>query len=269
MAFGAARPFLPHREPARGQQQHRHRGSRARAGRWVYAARRLPCERRQRDAYDELSFNFIRDIAPVAAIFSASNVVYVHPSVPVKTIPELIAYIKANPGKLDMASADNGSSSHMAGELFKMMVGVDMVHVPYRGQGPAITDLLGGQVQVMFATTPETTEYIAVGRLRPLAVTTARRVGALPDVPTVGEFVTGYESSQWYGYGAPRNTPAGIIERLNTEINAALADSRMRARLANFGGTVLGGSPADFGKIIADETERWGKVIRAANIKPE
>ena len=219
--------------------------------------------------YDKLSFNFIRDIAPVAGIMRAPNVVYVHPSVPVKTIPELIAYVQANPGKFNMASAGNGSSSHMAGELFKMMAGVDMVHVPYRGQGPAITDLLGGQVQVLFATTAETTEYIAVGRLRALAVTTARRVGALPDVPTVGDFVTGYESSQWYGYGVPRNTPAGIIERLNTEINAALADPRMRARLADLGGTVLGGSPAEFGKLIAGETEKWAKVVRAANIKSE
>jgi tripartite-type tricarboxylate transporter receptor subunit TctC len=189
--------------------------------------------------------------------------------VPAKTIPELIAYAKANPGKINMASAGNGTSSHMAGELFKMMAGVDMVHVPYRGQGPALTDLLGGQVQVMFATTPGTTEYITVGRLRALAITTATRAEALPDLPTVGDFLPGYESSQWYGVGAPKNTPAEIVDRLNKEINAGLADPSMKARLAVLGGTPLIGSSTDFGKLIADETEKWGKVVRLASIKPE
>jgi tripartite-type tricarboxylate transporter receptor subunit TctC len=219
--------------------------------------------------YEKLNFNFIRDIAPVAAIVGVSNVVYVHPSVPARTIPEFIAYAKANPGKINMASAGNGSSSHMAGELFKMMAGVDMVHVPYRGQGPALSDLLGAQVQVLFATTPGTTEYVRAGTLRALAVTSATRSEVLPDVPTVGDFVPGYESSQWYGVGAPKNTPAEIVDKLNKEINAALADPRMKARLADLGATVLPGSPADFGKLIAAETEKWAKVIRAANLKAE
>jgi tripartite-type tricarboxylate transporter receptor subunit TctC len=219
--------------------------------------------------YEKLNFNFIRDIAPVAAIVGVSNVVYVHPSVPARTIPEFIAYAKANPRKINMASAGNGTSSHMAGELFKMMAGVDMVHVPYRGQGPALSDLLGAQVQVLFATTPGTTEYVRTGTLRALAVTSATRSEVLPDLPTVGDFVPGYESSQWYGVGAPKNTPIEIVDKLNKEINAALADPKMKARLADLGGTVLAGSPADFGKLIADETEKWGKVIRAANIKAQ
>jgi tripartite-type tricarboxylate transporter receptor subunit TctC len=219
--------------------------------------------------YEKLNYNFIRDIAPIAGIVGVSNVVEIHPSVPVKTLPEFIAYAKANPGKINMGSAGNGSSSHMAGELFKMMTGVNLVHVPYRGQGPAMTDLLGGQLQVIFATTPGTTEYVRVGRLHALAVTTARRAEALPDVPTVADFVPGYESSQWYGLGAPKSTPTEIVDKLNQEINAALVDSKMRTRLADVGGTVLPGSPVDFGKLIADETEKWGKVVKFAGIKAD
>jgi len=219
--------------------------------------------------YDKLNFNFISDIVPIAGIMRAPLVMEVNPSVPAKTVPEFIAYAKANPGKINMGSAGSGSSNHVSGELFKFMTGVDMVHVPYRGQGPALADLLSGQVQVMFATTLGTTEHIATGRLRPLAVTTATRSEALPNIPTMSEFVPGYEAVQWYGIGAPRNTPADVIGRLNKEINAAIADPKMKVRLADLGGTPLGGSPADFGKLIADETEKWGKVIRAANIKPE
>ena len=219
--------------------------------------------------YEKLNYNFSRDIAPVAGIVSVSNVVEVHPSVPAKTLPDFIAYAKANPGKINMGSAGNGSSSHMAGELFKMMAGVDLVHVPYRGQGPAMTDLLGGQLQVIFATTPGTTEYVRIGKLHALAVTTAVRAEALPDVPTVADFVPGYESSQWYGLGAPKGTPTEVIDKLNQEVNAALVDSRMKARFADVGGTVLPGPPANFGKLIAEETEKWGKVVKFAGIKAE
>ncbi len=219
--------------------------------------------------YDKLNFNFVRDVAPVAGIIRVPQVILVNPSVPAKTVPEFISYAKANPGKVNMASAGNGSAPHMAGELFNVMAAVNMVHVPYRGQGPALTDLLGGQVQVLFATTPGTTEYVRTGRLRALAVTTAARAQVLPDLPTVGDFLPGYEASQWYGLGAPRQTPAAIVDKLNAEINAALADPGMKARFADIGGEVLTGSPADFGKLIATETEKWGKVVRAANIKPE
>ena len=219
--------------------------------------------------YDKLNFNFIRDIAPVASIIRGALVMVVHPSVPAKTVPEFIAYAKANPGKINMASGGIGGITHIAGELFKMMAGVDMVHVPYRGVAPALTDLLGGQVQVIFANLAPSIEYIRAGKLRALAVTTATRSEALPDIPTVGEFVPGYEASSWFGVGAPKNTPAEIVDKLNKEINAGLADPKIKARLADLGGTVLGGSPADFGKLIAEETEKWGKVIRAANIKPE
>jgi tripartite-type tricarboxylate transporter receptor subunit TctC len=219
--------------------------------------------------YDKLNFNFIRDIAPVASIMRVPNVMEVNPSVPAKTVPEFIAYAKANPRRLNMASGGNGSSPHVSGELFKMMAGVNMLHVPYRGAGPAVTDLLGGQVQVMFDTMTTSIEYIRAGKLRALAVTTTTRSEALPDIPTVGEFVPGYESSGWYGLGAPKNTPVEIIEKLNKEINAALADPKMQARLAHLGGTVLAGSPADFGKLIADETEKWGKVVKFAGLKPQ
>jgi tripartite-type tricarboxylate transporter receptor subunit TctC len=219
--------------------------------------------------YDKLNFNFIRDIAPVAGVFRGAYVMVVNPSVPAKTVPEFIAYAKANPGKINMASVGIGSGPHIAGELFKMTAGVNMVHVPYRGGGPALTDLLGGQVQVMFPGTVASIEYIRAGRLRALAVTTATRSEALPGIPTMGEFVPGYEASQWFGIGAPKNTPGDIVDKLNREINAGLADPKIKARLADLGGEVLALSPADFAKLIAEETEKWGKVIRAANIKPE
>jgi tripartite-type tricarboxylate transporter receptor subunit TctC len=219
--------------------------------------------------YDNLSFNFVRDIAPVAGIMAASSVMVVHPSVPAKTVPEFIAYAKANPGKINMASGGVGSPSHVAGELFKMMAGVGMIHVPYRGLAPALTDLLGGQVQVIFGAVTSSIEYIKAGRLRALAVTTAKRSEVLPDLPTVGEFVPGYEASQWYGLGVAKNAPTEIIDRLNKEINVALADPNMKARLADLGGTALAGSPAEFGKLIVEETDKWAEVIQAANIKPE
>jgi tripartite-type tricarboxylate transporter receptor subunit TctC len=219
--------------------------------------------------YDKLNFNFIRDIAPVAGIIVVPNVMVVNLSVPAKTVPELIAYAKANPGKLSMASAGIGAPGHLAGELFKLMAGVDLVHVPYRSSGPALTDLLGGQVQITFPTAVASIEYIKAGRLRALAVTTAARSEALPDLPTVDEFVRGYEASNWYGIGAPKNTPTEIVDKLNREINAALADPKLKARLSDLGGTVLALSPADFGKLIAEETEKWGKVIRAAGIRAE
>jgi len=219
--------------------------------------------------YDKLSFDIVRDITPIAGIIGVANVAYVHPSVPAKTIPEFIAYAKANPGKITMASAGNGTSSHIAGELFKMMTGVNMIHVPYRGQGPALIDLLSGQVQMMFATTPGTTEYNTNGKLRALAVTTSTRSHLLPDVPTMGDFLPGYESSQWYGLGAPKNTPAEIVDKLNKEINVGLANPKIKARLTDLGGTALGGSPADFGKLIATETEKWGKVVKTAGIKTD
>jgi tripartite-type tricarboxylate transporter receptor subunit TctC len=219
--------------------------------------------------YDKLNFNFVRDIAPVAGAMHSPNVMVVSPSVSAKTVPELIAYAKANPGKLNMASSGNGTSPHLAGELFKMMTGVDMAHVPYRGAGPALTDLLGGQVQVMIASTAASMSYITSGKLRPLAVTTSTRLEVLPDIPTVAEFVPGYEASGWFGLGAPRSTRAEIVDKLNKEINAALADPKIKARLADLGGIPLSMTPAEFGKFIADETEKWGKVVRAANIKVE
>ena len=219
--------------------------------------------------YEKLKYNFIRDIAPVAGIIRVPLVMQVNPSVSVKTVPEFIAYAKANPGKLNMASAGNGTPQHVSGELFKMMAGVNMTHVPYRGSAPALTDLLGGQVQVVFDTTLASIEYIRAGRLRPLAVTTATRLEALPEIPTVSDFLPGYEASGWYGVGVPKNTPTEIVDKLNKEINAALANPKMKAQLADLGGMVLALSPAEFGKLIADETEKWGKVIRAANIKPE
>jgi tripartite-type tricarboxylate transporter receptor subunit TctC len=219
--------------------------------------------------YAKLNFNFIRDIAPVAGIMVVPNVMMVHPSIPAKTIPELIAYAKANPGKINIASGTIGGPGHVSGELFKMMTGTDMPLVSYRGGGPALVDLLAGQVQVMFATMPPSIEYIRAGKLRALAVTTATRSDALPDIPTVAEFVPGYEASTWYGVGAPKATPAEVVDKLNKEVNAALADPKNKARLADLGGDVLALSPADFGRLIADETEKWGKVFRAANIKPQ
>jgi tripartite-type tricarboxylate transporter receptor subunit TctC len=219
--------------------------------------------------FEKLNYNFIRDIAPIASIIRVPHVMQVNPSLPVATVPEFIAYAKANPGKIAMGSGGIGSPAHMAGELFKMMTGVDTVHVPYRGAAPAVADLLGGQVQVMFADMPSTIEYIRAGRLRAVAVTTAIRLVALPEIPTVGEFVPGFEMSQWFGLVAPQNTPAEIIDKLNKEINAALADPKIKARLADLGATELPGSPTDFGKLIAEETEKWGKVVRAANIKAQ
>jgi tripartite-type tricarboxylate transporter receptor subunit TctC len=219
--------------------------------------------------YDKLNFNFIRDIAPVASVIRSANVMVVNPSVPAKTVPEFIAYAKANPGKISMASAGSGAPSHVTGELFKMMASVDMVHVPYRSGGPALTDLLGGQVQVYFASTVASIEYIKTGRLRALAVTTATRLEALPDVPTMAEFLPGYEATGWVGIGAPKDTPADIIDKLNREINAGLADPKMKARLADLGGTVLALSPADFRKLIAEETEKWAKVVKFSGAKAE
>jgi tripartite-type tricarboxylate transporter receptor subunit TctC len=219
--------------------------------------------------YDKLNFVFLRDIAPVACIIRTPLVMEVHPSVPAKTVPEFIAYAKANPGKINMASAGTGTPSHLFGELFKVMTGIAMTHVPYRGGGSAITDLLGGQVQVFFSGVGTSIEYISTGKVRALAVTTATRLEALPDVPTVGNFVPGYEASTWYGVGAPKSTPPEIVEKLNREINAAVANPMIKARLAEQGGTVFGGSPTDFEKLIADDTTKWARVIRAANIKPE
>ncbi len=219
--------------------------------------------------YDNLNFNLVRDIAPVASIVRVPLVMEVNPAVPAKTVPEFIAYAKANPGKLNMASGGNGTSDHVCGELFKMMAGVNMILVPYRGAAPALIDLLGGQIQVLFDVMTSSIEYIRTGRLRALAVTTATRSEALPDVPTVGEFVPGYEASAWYGVGVPKKAPADVVDKLNAAINAGLADPKLKARLAEMGGTVLPGSAADFGKLLADETEKWAKVIKVAGIKPE
>jgi tripartite-type tricarboxylate transporter receptor subunit TctC len=218
--------------------------------------------------YDKLNFDFIRDITPVASVILLPMVMLIHPSFPARSLPEFIAYAKANPGKINMASPGTGTTIHVSSELLKMMTGIDMAHVPYRGVAPAITDLLRGQVQVAFTTTASSIEYIKSGKLRPLAVTTAARSEVLPDIPAVGEYVPGYEASAWWGIGAPKNTPAEIIEKLNKEINAWLADPKIKARLADLGASVLSGSPADFGKLIAEDTEKWGRVIRAAGIKP-
>jgi tripartite-type tricarboxylate transporter receptor subunit TctC len=219
--------------------------------------------------YDKLNFNFIRDIAPVAGIARDTFAIEVNPSVPVKTVPEFIAYAKVNSGKINMASGGIGSGNHIFGELFKMMTGVNLVHVPYRGAGPALVDLLGGQVQVMFASMSSSIEYVRAAKLRALAVTTSTHSPVLPDIPTVAGFVPGYEASFWTGIGAPRNTPIEIVEKLNQETNAALTDSQMKARLAGFGATALPGSPADFGQLIAEETQKWGKVVKFAGIKPQ
>jgi len=219
--------------------------------------------------YEKLNFNFIRDIAPVASISLTPGVVVVNPRLPATTIPEFIAYAKSHPGKITMATQGNGGSAHIYGEMFNQMTGTDMVAVPYRGEGPALIDLIGGQVQVMFAIMPSAIEYIRSGQLRALAVTDATRAAVLPEVPTLSEFVPGYQAVAFQGIGAPRSTPTGIVNKLNAEINALLADPKVKARLADFGSTVLAGSPADFGKLIASEAEKWGKVIRAGNIKPE
>jgi len=219
--------------------------------------------------YDKLNFNFIRDIAPVAGVIRAPFVLDVALSVPVKTVPEFIAYIKANPGKVNMASAGSGAASHMTGELFKMMAGVNMQHVPYRGGGPALLDLIGGQVQVYFAGMTETIEYIRAGKIRPLAVTSTGRAEAFPDLPTLAEFVPGYESNLWFGLGAPSKTPPEIIDKLNWEINAGLADSKIKARYAELGSNVLPISPIDFGKLLIEETKKWAKVVKFSGAKPD
>jgi tripartite-type tricarboxylate transporter receptor subunit TctC len=217
--------------------------------------------------YERLNFNFIRDIAPVAGIIRFSNVIVVLPSFPAKTLPEFIAYAKANPGKINMASPGNGTSQHLSGVLFNMMAGIDMVHVPYRGLGPAMTDLLGGQVQVIFHAVPASIEYIRSGKLRALAVTAATRVDGLPNIPTVGEFVAGYEASSWLGVGVPKTTPIEIVDKLNKEVNAALADPTIKTRLADLDVTALAGSSADFRKLIAEETEKWAKVVKFSGAK--
>jgi tripartite-type tricarboxylate transporter receptor subunit TctC len=223
--------------------------------------------------YDKLNYNFLRDIAPVAGISREANVMVVSPSfpattVPVSTVPAFVAYAKANPGKVNMASSGVGTSVHVAGELFNLMAGLKMTHIPYRGAGPAITDILGGQVQVMFAAMPSAFEHVKAGRLRALAVTTAGRLPTLPDVPTVGEFLPGYEASSWYGIGAPRTTPPEIIDTLNRAMNAGLADPRLKARLGELGGIMLSGTPSEFGKLIADETAKWAKVVKFSGAKP-
>ena len=219
--------------------------------------------------YEKLHFNFIRDIAPVAGIMRIPNVMVVAQAFPVRSVPAFISYAKDNPGKLNFASSGVGASNHMSGELFKAMTGIEMTHVPYRSSGPALTDLFGGQVQVMFDAMTSTIEHIKANRLRPLAVTSSAQSALLPETLVMSDFVPGYEVSNWFGLGMPRNTPEEIVNTLNKAVNDALADPKLKVRLANLGGTTIPGSPADFGKLIADETEKWGKVIRAANIKPE
>jgi tripartite-type tricarboxylate transporter receptor subunit TctC len=219
--------------------------------------------------YSNLNFDFIRDIAPVAGIARVPMVLIVHPSVPATTIPEFLAYAKSNPRKINMASSGIGTTPHLAGELFKMMAGVDIQHIPYRGAAPALTDLLAGQVQIYFSTTPSSIEYIRTGRVRGLAATTATRLDALPDLPTIGEFVKGFEASAWYGVGAPRETPRPVVGRLNREINAVLADSKMKAKFDDLGCVLIGNSPEEFGKLIAEETEKWGKVVRFAGVRAD
>ena len=219
--------------------------------------------------YEKLNFNFLRDIAAVAGISHAPLIMAVNPAVPAKTVPEFIAYAKANPGKVNMGSAGIGSAGHLAGELFKMMTGLNLVHVPYRGNAPALADLIAGQVQVVFPSSGSSIEFVRTGKVRGLAVTGAMRLDGLPDLPTIGESVPGYEASSVYGIGAPRDTPGAIVEKLNREVNAALADPKMKTRLADLGGTTLPGSPADFGKLLANETKKWAKVIKFAGIKPQ
>jgi len=219
--------------------------------------------------YDKLNFSFVRDIAPVASIMRVPNVMVVNPAFPARSVREFIDYGKANPGKLNFASSGIGASNHMSGELFKVMTGLDMTHVPYRSSGPALTDLISGQVQVMFDAMASAVEHIRAGRLRPLGVTTATKADALPEAPVVADVVPGYEVSNWFGFGMPRNTPADVIMTFNKAVDEALADPKLKVRLAELGGILMPGSPDDFGKLIAEETEKWGKVIRTANIKPD
>ena len=269
MAVGAARSAVRHRKPAGRKHQYRHRGGRARAPDGYTLLLVAPANAINATLYEKLNFNFIHDIAPVAGIIRFPNVMVVNPSVPAKTVPQFIAYAKANPGRLNMASSGNGSTIHVSGELFKMMTGVNMVHVPYRGGAPALTDMISGQVQVMFDNVPTSIEFIRAGKLRALAVTTATRSEVLPDLPTVADFVPGYEASAWYGVGVPKGTPEDIIDKLNKEINAILAEPKAKARLADLGASLLAGSPADFGKLVADETEKWGKVVKFSGAKPD
>ena len=219
--------------------------------------------------YDRLNFNFLRDITPVAGFIRVPNVMEVNPGVPARTVPEFIAYAKANPGKVNMASGGAGTSVHMSGELFKMMTGVNMVHVPYRGAAPAVMDLIAGQVQIVFDNMPGSIEHIRAGKLRPLAVTTTQRSPVLPAVPVVADFVPGFEASAWFGMGVPKGTPAEIVDKLNSEVNAALADPKIKARLLDMGGMLIPSTPADFGKLLAEETEKWAKVVKFSGAKPE
>jgi tripartite-type tricarboxylate transporter receptor subunit TctC len=219
--------------------------------------------------YEKLSFNFIRDVAPVVGIIRVPNVMEVNPSLPVRSVPDFIAYAKANPGRINFASGGVGNTQHMSGELFKLMAGVNMVHVPYRGSGPAIADLIAGQVQLMFDAMPSSIGYLRAGQLRPLAVTTISRSDALPDLPTVADFLPGFATEAWIGIGAPKNTPNEIIGKLNKEVNAALVDPKVKSRLADLGGTVIGGSPSDFAKFIIDETDKWAKVVKFSGAKPD
>jgi tripartite-type tricarboxylate transporter receptor subunit TctC len=269
MALGAARSAGRHRKPPGG-------GTNIATEAVVHAPADgytlllvAPANAINTSLYDRLNYNFMRDMAPVAGLIRFPNVVVVNPSVPAKTIPELIAYAKANPGKLNMASSGNGSTIHVSGELFKMLTGINMVHVPYRGGAPALTDLISGQVHVMFDNLPTSIEYIRAGKLRGLAVTSTERSHLLPDVPTVSDYVPGYEASAWYGLGVPIGTPADVIDKLNQATNAILADPNTQARFADLGATLLVGSPADFGKLVADETEKWGKVVKFAGAKPD
>src|SRR5262249_8856021 len=262
VAVGAPPPTICYRQQAGWRRQYRHRGGRARIVGRLYAAHGWGLQRDQRDVVRQAQFQFHSRRRAGRRIVLYPNVMLVHPSVPAKTVPQFIAHARANAGRLTMASSGIGSPGHVAGELFKMMTGVNMVHVPYRGSGPALTDLLGGQVQVSFPSMASSIEYVRAGKLRAMAVATATRSEAPRDVPTVGEFVPGYEASGWYGIGAPRATPVDIVDKLNKEVNAALDDPKMKARLADLGGVPLPGSPAEFGKLIADETEKWAKVIK-------
>src|SRR5262245_31426363 len=269
IAVGATRAIVCHREPQWRRQQYCRRSRRACARGRLYATPRHGVECDQRHPLRQARFNLVRDIAPVAAIVRVPLVMEVHPSVPARTVAEFIAHAKANSGKINLASAGIGSTTHVAGEMFKMMAGLDLLHVPYRGP-QVISALLAGDVpQVYFGPLLSSIEYVRTGKLRALAVTTATRSPILPDIPALSETLPDYEASTWFGVGAPKATPAEIVNKLNKEVNAALDDPKMKARLADFGGTPLRGSPAEFGKLIAEETEKWGKVIRAANIKPQ
>ena len=270
MVIRAARPAIHHREPAGRRRQHWRRGGSACAARRLHASPgRAASNAVNATLYDKLNFNFIRDIAPVASLVRTPQVMAVNPSVPAKTVPEFIAYAKANPGKISMATDGIGSVQHISGELFMTMTGVDLTPVHYRGDPAALNDLIGGQVQVIFDILPPSLGFIRAGKLRALGVTTATRLDVLPDVAPIGDFVPGYLAGGWLGVGAPKGTPIEIVDKLNNTINAGLADPALKARLADLGSIILAGPPAEFGKLIADETDKWGKVIRAANIKAE